>query len=55
MLCPRYHKHEHREGAEHTGRFAIIVFYHLIALMDTGSDLQTRSSRRDQGQRDNRL
>ena len=55
MLCPRYHKHEHREGAKHTGRLAVIVFHRLIALMITGSDLQTRSSRRDQGQRDNRL
>lgn len=55
MFCPRYHKHEHREGAEHTGRLAIVVFNHLTALMSIGSDLQTRSSRRNQGQRDNCL
>lgn len=55
MLCLRYHKHEHCEGAEYPGNLATMSLRDLAALMFAGLDLQTRPSRRDQSQRNNRL
>lgn len=55
MLCPRYYQYEHCEGAEYPGKLATILLRILAALMFPGLDLQTRPSRRDEGQRNNRL
>ena len=32
MFCPRYHKHEHCEGAEHSGTLAVITLCNLFTL-----------------------
>ena len=55
MLCPRHYEHEHRQGAEYPSKSAAMFLRDVVALIFPGLDLQTRPSRRDQGQRNNRL